>query len=73
MAESFIAAVQDCKKEANLVLYAGGIGVECSGLLPSLKCPGRVAPGACCHCLGLQFAELRLLRGKQPGSGQQEK
>jgi len=57
MAEGFVAAVQDSKKETNLVLNSGGIGVKRGGLLPGFQCPGRIAAGACCGRLGLQFAE----------------
>src|SRR5437016_925820 len=72
MAEGFVAAIQDCKKEPNLVLDSSRIGVERRGLLPGLKRRGRVPARARCISLGLQFSQLRLLGGQQPSSGQQE-
>jgi hypothetical protein len=72
MGEGFFAAIQHCQKKPDLVLDSSRISIKRRGLLPGLKCRRRIAARARRVCLGLQFAELRLLGGKQPSSGQQE-
>ena len=61
VAVGFVAAVEDGEEEADLVLYAGGVGVERGGLLPGGKCGGSVTSGAGGGGLGFEFAELGLL------------
>jgi hypothetical protein len=63
----FVAAVEDGEEEADLVLYAGGVGVERGGLLPGGKCGGSVTSGAGGGGLGFQVAELLRLLSVQRG------
>jgi hypothetical protein len=68
--ESLVAAVEDGKKEPDLVLDAGGIGVECGGLLPGGERGGSVTAGTGGGGSGFEVPELGLL-GREKCSGSQ--
>ena len=70
--EGFVAAVEDGEEEADLVLYAGGVGVERGGLLPGGECGGSVTSGAGGGGLGFEVAELGLLGGDNANGCQHE-
>ena len=61
MAEGFVAAVEDGEEEADLVLNAGGVGIERGGFFPGSECGGGVASCAGGGGLRFQVAELRRL------------
>src|ERR1035438_9117853 len=43
--KGLVATIEDGQEEADLVLNAGRVGVECGCLLPSGECGGRAPPG----------------------------
>jgi hypothetical protein len=67
--KGLVATIEDGQEEADLVLNAGRVGVECGCLLPSGECGGRIAAGAGGGRLGFELAEGRL--GEE--SGRQER
>src|SRR3989442_7158498 len=58
MCESFLEVVLGREQEADLVLYAGGLGIERGGFLPRRQRTGCIAPG-----LRLGGARFHLLQG----------
>jgi hypothetical protein len=65
-----VAAVEDGEQKADLVLNAGGFGIERGGLLPGGHCGGDVSSGARRGGLGFQIAErgLRVKGGRKKES-----
>jgi len=62
--QGFFPPVEDREEEADLVLNAGGLWIQCGGLLPGGEGGGGVTARPGGRGIGFEFAKLGLL-GRQ--------